>query len=83
MTCDPERVSIAEIYQAVDDAGYHAIRESVSIGITDMSCANYAKTDQQALKRIPGIIRAEVNFTTDEAQIEYNPQRPRSTHCTR
>ena len=73
VTYDPERVSLAEIYQAVDDAGYRALRESVSIGIVDMTCANCAETNQQALERVPGIIRAEVNFATDEAQVEYNP----------
>ena len=73
VTYDPERVSLAEIYQAVDDAGYRALRESVSIGIVDMTCANCAETNQQALERAPGVIRAEVNFATDEAQVEYNP----------
>ncbi|PSP79877.1 heavy metal translocating P-type ATPase [Halobacteriales archaeon QS_4_69_225] len=73
VTYDPEWVSLAEIYQAVDDAGYRALRESVSIGIVDMTCANCAETNQQALERASGVIRAEVNFATDEAQVEYNP----------
>ena len=73
VTYDPDQVSLAEIYAAVDDSGYRAIRESVSIGITDMTCANCAETNQQALERAPGVIRAEVNFATDEAQVEYNP----------
>ena len=73
VTYDPEWVSLAEIYQAVEDAGYRALRGSVSIGIVDMTCANCAETNQQALERVPGAIRAEVNFATDEAQVEYNP----------
>lgn len=43
---DPELVSLAETYDAVTDAGYQAVRESVTVGITDMSCATCAKTNQ-------------------------------------
>jgi Cu+-exporting ATPase len=70
---DPTETSLEEIYAAIDDAGYTAMRASVSIGITDMSCANCAETNQQALEDVPGVISAEVNYATDEATGEYNP----------
>jgi Cu+-exporting ATPase len=70
---DPTETSLEEIYAAIDDAGYTAIRTSVSIGITDMSCANCAETNQQALEDVPGVISAAVNYATDEATVEYNP----------
>jgi len=70
---DPDRVSLAEIYEAIEASGYHAVSESLSIGIADMTCANCAATNEDALEAIPGVIRAEANFATDEARVEYNP----------
>ncbi|WP_339105267.1 heavy metal translocating P-type ATPase [Haloterrigena salinisoli] len=70
---DPEAVSLAEIYAAIDEAGYEADRSSRSIGITDMSCANCAETNESALESVPGVIEAEVNYATDEASVAYNP----------
>ncbi|MFB6122224.1 MAG: heavy metal translocating P-type ATPase [Haloferacaceae archaeon] len=70
---DPERVSLAALFDAVEDAGYHPVSESVTIGITGMSCANCAETVDSALESAPGVVSAEVNFATDEAQVTYNP----------
>ncbi len=70
---DPEEASLAEIYDAIDAAGYHAVSASTSIAIIDMTCANCAETNERALEAAPGVISAEVNYATDEANIEYNP----------
>ncbi len=70
---DTERTSLAEIYEAIESAGYGAARESVSIAITDMTCANCAATNEDALRDVPGVIEATVNAATDEGQVEYNP----------
>jgi Cu+-exporting ATPase len=70
---DPEETSLAAIYTAIDDAGYSALSTSTSISITDMTCANCAETNETALEDVPGVISAEVNYATDEANIEYNP----------
>ncbi|MFB6146537.1 MAG: copper ion binding protein, partial [Halobacteriaceae archaeon] len=73
VTYDPERVTLREIYDAIEDAGYGAVSETTAIGITDMSCANCAETNESALEDLPGVIDAEVNYATDEAQVTYNP----------
>ena len=70
---DAAVVSLADIYDAIDDAGYGAVSETVRIGITDMSCANCADTNAEALETLPGVIEADVNYATDEAQVRYNP----------
>ena len=70
---DPEKTSLGEIYTAIDDAGYSAMSTSASIGITDMTCSNCAETNEEALEDVPGVISAEVNYATDEANVEYNP----------
>ena len=70
---DPEEASLADIYAAIDDAGYEAVSTSVNIAITDMTCANCAETNEEALERVPGVISATVNYATDEATVEYDP----------
>ena len=70
---EPEVVSLGRIYGAIRDAGYEPVAETVSIGITDMSCANCSATVADALERTPGVVDADVNFATDEAQVRYAP----------
>ena len=71
---DPERTTLAEIYDAIADAGYEAVSETMTIAVTDMSCANCAETIDARLAETPGVVRADVNYATDEARVEYNPQ---------
>ncbi|WP_435362930.1 heavy metal translocating P-type ATPase [Haloarchaeobius sp. DYHT-AS-18] len=73
VTYDSSEVSLAAVFDAIRDAGYEPVSETTTIGITDMSCANCAETIDDALERVPGIVRADVNFATDEASIEYVP----------
>ncbi|MFW6435713.1 MAG: copper ion binding protein, partial [Halovenus sp.] len=70
---DPEEVSLREIFEAIEDAGYGAVSETVTIAISDMTCANCAETNEEALENTPGVIEADVNYATDEAQVRYNP----------
>ena len=70
---DPDKVTLEEIYKAIEDAGYGAVSDTVTIGISDMTCANCVQTNETALENTPGVIAAEANFATDEAQVRYNP----------
>jgi Cu+-exporting ATPase len=70
---DPEVVSLGEIYDAIEEAGYSVVTSSVTIAVTDMSCANCSETIKEALERTSGVVEADANFATDEAQITYNP----------
>jgi Cu+-exporting ATPase len=70
---DPEEVSLREIYDTIEQSGYSAVSETVTIAISDMTCANCAEANATALERTPGVVEAEVNYATDEAQAVYNP----------
>ncbi len=70
---DPDEVSLREIYDAVDAAGYGVVSETTTVAISDMTCANCADTNEEALEAVPGVVDAEVNYATDEAQVTYNP----------
>ncbi|MDS0281675.1 heavy metal translocating P-type ATPase [Haloarcula onubensis] len=73
VTYDPDRVSLSDIVDAVHDAGYGVDTETTTIGITDMSCANCAETNTEALVGVEGVVSADVNYATDEAQVTYLP----------
>ncbi|WP_276271613.1 heavy metal translocating P-type ATPase [Haloarcula litorea] len=70
---DPERVSLADVVDAVEDAGYGVVTESVTVSITDMSCANCADANADALESVEGVVAADVNYATDEARVTYLP----------
>ncbi|PSQ27534.1 heavy metal translocating P-type ATPase [Halobacteriales archaeon QS_9_68_17] len=74
MRHDPDVASLAEVYGAIERAGYDPQRRTVTIGITGMSCANCAETNESALESVPGVISAEVNYATDEGTVDYNPE---------
>ena len=70
---DPAETSMAEIFAAIEDAGYEPVADEVTIAVTDMSCANCAETITDALRDVPGVVDADVNYATDEATVRYNP----------
>jgi Cu+-exporting ATPase len=70
---DPEATSLAAIYDAIENAGYGAVSETATVAITDMTCANCADANRDALESVPGVVDADVNYATDEAQVRYNP----------
>ncbi|MDV7349352.1 HAD-IC family P-type ATPase [Halorubrum distributum] len=70
---DPEATSLAAIYDAIEDAGYGAVSETATVAITDMTCANCADANRDALASVAGVVDADVNYATDEAQVRYNP----------
>ncbi len=70
---NPETVTVKEIFDAIEEAGYGAVSETKSVAISDMTCANCAEANATALEETPGVIHADVNYATDEAQVTYNP----------
>jgi Cu+-exporting ATPase len=70
---DPEQVSLSEIYATVESAGYTPIAESVTVAVTDMSCANCAETITERLLATEGVLEADVNYASDEARVRYDP----------
>jgi len=73
VTYDPDAVSLATLVDAIESAGYGVVTETTSVAIADMSCANCAEANEDALESTPGVVGAEVNYATDEAQVRYLP----------
>jgi Cu+-exporting ATPase len=71
---DPEQTPLAVVFEAIEGSGYEPITDTVTVGISGMHCANCATTNEEALLDLPGVVRADVNYATDEATVEFNPE---------
>ncbi|ERG88185.1 MAG: cation transport ATPase, partial [halophilic archaeon J07HX5] len=70
---DPAKGSLAQIYEAVEAAGYEPERATATVGIAGMSCASCATSTTEAIEAVPGVLGADVNVATDEATVIVNP----------
>ena len=70
---DPDVISLRAVVDAIEAAGYGVVTETVTIAITDMTCANCAQTNETAIESVSGVVDAEVNYATDEARVTYLP----------
>ena len=70
---DPTATDLAEIYAAIDAAGYEAAAESVELTVLGMSCSTCVASVTDAVEGLAGVIEADANFATDEATVRYNP----------
>jgi len=73
VTYDPDRTSLGDIYEAVEDAGYDPVTAETTIPIQGMTCANCSGTVEDALDGVPGVVDVAANFATDEAHVTYSP----------
>jgi Cu+-exporting ATPase len=70
---DPERVSLADMEQAIKKAGYTVGGAKTQIGIKDLRCASCVTFIEEALRATPGVLKASVNVATQRADVEYIP----------
>ncbi|MHB0866877.1 MAG: heavy metal translocating P-type ATPase [Thermoleophilia bacterium] len=45
----------------------------ISLPIGGMTCASCVERNEKALRLLPGVLRADVNFATEKATVEYDP----------
>jgi Cu+-exporting ATPase len=74
---DPETVTVTEMENAVEAAGYGVIRQTVSIRLGGIHCASCVQTVEKALMSLNGVNAAHVNLTTNRAVVSYDPERVR------
>ena len=71
---DSTKVRLADLEQAVTDAGYRVIHDKVSLKVGGMTCATCVKTIENALKKLDGISSVNVNLGAEKAYVTYNPR---------
>jgi P-type Cu+ transporter len=74
MAIDPKKITIPEIVKKIKDIGYDVPTAQAEFTVTGMTCANCAMNIERTLSRkLPGVIRASVNFASERASVEYVP----------
>ena len=62
-----------QVVQAVRDAGFEVPAESVRLALSGMTCASCAQRVEGALRAVPGVVTAHVNFASEVATVAYTP----------
>ncbi|WP_239725123.1 MULTISPECIES: heavy metal translocating P-type ATPase [unclassified Mammaliicoccus] len=71
---DPEQSSLKDITNKIEKLGYGVLTEKAELDVFGMTCAACSSRIEKVLNRQEGIEQATVNLTTEQANIEYNPE---------
>jgi len=75
VTFDASRVDVSDLIEKITQSGFGVATAKVEFPVTGMTCANCAGNIERALTRkVPGVIRADVNFASERATVEYVPE---------
>ena len=72
---DPQTTSLPVLIAAVKSAGFRVGGAQTRIGISDLRCASCVRFIEDDLKAAPGVFQAVVNVGTQEATVEYLPEK--------
>jgi P-type Cu+ transporter len=70
---DPAQVAPAQLQAAVENAGYGVVTDHLELPITGMTCASCVNRVGKALKKVPGVLDANVNLASEQAAVTYMP----------
>lgn len=77
LTYDDSKLKPEDIMSAISKAGYEAVAEKKTKGVTipirGMTCAACAKAIERTVGKLGGIESVSVNLATEKANIHYNP----------
>jgi Cu+-exporting ATPase len=73
VTFDPAVVKEDRLIQRIRDAGYDVPQAHAELPITGMTCANCSNTVGRVLRKVPGVLDANVNLATEKASVTYIP----------
>ncbi len=73
VTFEDGAVPLQDLIHAVRDAGYDVATETITLPIGGMTCASCANHVARALRKVPGVLEANVNLATEKATVTYIP----------
>ncbi|MFQ5436909.1 MAG: heavy metal translocating P-type ATPase, partial [Anaerolineae bacterium] len=74
-TYNPAVVTTEGLADAMRPAGYHVGGAETRIGVDNLRCASCVGFIEDELKATPGVLNASVNVATQEATVEYLPEK--------
>lgn len=70
---DDALLSTADIIARVRKAGYDVPERTVELAVVGMDCVNCAQSVERALRKLDGVIEANVNFASERATVRLTP----------
>ncbi len=70
---DPAQTQPTVLQAAIEQAGYGVITDDITLAITGMTCASCSARVEKALRKVPGVLSAEVNLASEQALVRYVP----------
>ena len=70
---DPARIGPARLIDAVRATGYTPVTAQLDLVIEGMTCAACVGRVERALRKLPGVLEADVNLATERARVCYVP----------
>ncbi len=70
---DPAQVAPQQIQAAVEQAGYGIVTDRLELPVTGMTCASCSARVEKALKKVPGVLEANVNLSSERATVVFSP----------
>jgi Cu+-exporting ATPase len=80
---DPSRVDQGHLVKTIEELGYRPEMEKVVLPIAGMTCASCVARVEGALRALPGVAEANVNFATEKARVVYDPGQVSVTEMVR
>lgn len=72
---DPKVIQAIDIVNAIKKIGYQVGGAQKRIGIENLRCASCVRFIEDELKATPGVINATLNLATQEATVDYLPEK--------
>ncbi|HML21551.1 MAG TPA: heavy metal translocating P-type ATPase [Aggregatilinea sp.] len=79
LTYDDSLLKPVDVIARVRKAGYDVPEQTVDLAITGMTCTNCAANVQRALRKVDGVLNADVNFASEHALVKAAPGISRET----
>ncbi|MCS4541494.1 MAG: heavy metal translocating P-type ATPase [Euryarchaeota archaeon] len=70
---DPDKVEVKKFIQTIEDLGYQANIEKITIPVEGMHCASCVVTIEKAIGQLEGVVRGSANLATEKVTVEYFP----------
>jgi len=70
---DPDAISPDRFLDEISSLGYQPVLAKIIFPIEGMSCASCVQKVENALRKVPGTVEANVNFATETAQVLFDP----------
>ena len=71
---EPDGPQPVDMFEKIENAGYHAVTKHIELGVGGMTCANCVGRVERVVKKLNGVMSASVNLATERAAIDFLPE---------